>query len=123
MLTLTHLSGYGEIQQSSTLSARDRKFGENLLKRKQIPTFLCLGRRSTPAGQQPTRKSQRVRVPRTYLEKVVAKYDFMTGKEGELSFETGQTIYVMRKNNDSWWEGVANGVSGLFPSNFVTHTI
>ena len=57
------------------------------------------------------------------MEKVVAKYDFMTGKEGELSFETGQTIYVIRKNDDSWWEGVANGVSGLFPSNFVTHTI
>ena len=54
---------------------------------------------------------------------MVAKYDFMTGKEGELSFETGQTIYVIRKNDDSWWEGVTDGVTGLFPSNFVTHTI
>ncbi|XP_076064335.1 abl interactor 2-like isoform X2 [Oratosquilla oratoria] len=58
-------------------------------------------------------------VPATYLEKVIAVYDYTADKEDELSFAENAVIYVLKKNDDGWWEGVMNGVTGLFPGNYV----
>ncbi|XP_047432822.1 abl interactor 2b isoform X4 [Mugil cephalus] len=57
--------------------------------------------------------------PRSYLEKVVAIYDYTRDKEDELSFQEGAIIYVIKKNDDGWYEGVMNGTTGLFPGNYV----
>ncbi|KAM4608793.1 abl interactor 2-like isoform 5-T5 [Polymixia lowei] len=57
--------------------------------------------------------------PTTYLEKVVAIYDYMADKEDELSFQEGAIIYVIKKNEDGWYEGVMNATTGLFPGNYV----
>ncbi|XP_028834715.1 abl interactor 2b isoform X15 [Denticeps clupeoides] len=57
--------------------------------------------------------------PRTYLEKVVAIYDYSRDKEDELSFQEGAIIYVIKKNDDGWYEGVMSGTTGLFPGNYV----
>ncbi|XP_029112861.1 abl interactor 2a isoform X8 [Scleropages formosus] len=57
--------------------------------------------------------------PRTYLEKVVAIYDYARDKEDELSFQEGSIIYVIKKNDDGWYEGVMSGTTGLFPGNYV----
>ncbi|XP_056884748.1 abl interactor 2b isoform X7 [Takifugu flavidus] len=57
--------------------------------------------------------------PRNYLEKVVAIYDYARDKEDELSFQEGAIIYVIKKNDDGWYEGVMNGTTGLFPGNYV----
>ncbi|XP_041421776.1 abl interactor 1 isoform X9 [Xenopus laevis] len=57
--------------------------------------------------------------PKTYIEKVVAIYDYSKDKEDELSFMEGAIIYVIKKNDDGWYEGVSNGVTGLFPGNYV----
>ncbi|XP_068091779.1 abl interactor 1 isoform X9 [Hyperolius riggenbachi] len=57
--------------------------------------------------------------PKSYVEKVVAIYDYAKDKEDELSFMEGAIIYVIKKNDDGWYEGVANGVTGLFPGNYV----
>ncbi|XP_035249359.1 abl interactor 2 isoform X2 [Anguilla anguilla] len=57
--------------------------------------------------------------PRTYLEKVVAIYDYARDKEDELSFQEGAIIYVIKKNDDGWYEGVMCGTTGLFPGNYV----
>ncbi|XP_043920485.1 LOW QUALITY PROTEIN: abl interactor 1 [Protopterus annectens] len=57
--------------------------------------------------------------PKNYLEKVVAIYDYTKDKEDELSFMEGAIIYVIKKNDDGWYEGVSNGVTGLFPGNYV----
>ena len=58
-------------------------------------------------------------VPKNYLERVAAIYDYAADKDDELSFNEGATIYVLKKNDDGWWEGVMNGVTGLFPGNYV----
>ena len=58
-------------------------------------------------------------VPKNYLERVAAIYDYSADKDDELSFSEGATIYVLKKNDDGWWEGVMNGVTGLFPGNYV----
>ncbi|XP_031176393.1 abl interactor 1-like isoform X5 [Sander lucioperca] len=57
--------------------------------------------------------------PKIYLEKVVAIYDYSKDKEDELSFMEGAIIYIIKKNDDGWFEGVCNGVTGLFPGNYV----
>ncbi|XP_073707786.1 abl interactor 2b isoform X11 [Garra rufa] len=57
--------------------------------------------------------------PRSYLEKVVAIYDYTRDKEDELSFQEGAIIYVIKKNDDGWYEGVMSGTTGLFPGNYV----
>ncbi|XP_068566258.1 abl interactor 1a isoform X2 [Cebidichthys violaceus] len=57
--------------------------------------------------------------PKSYVEKVVAIYDYSRDKDDELSFMEGAIIYVIKKNDDGWFEGVSGGVTGLFPGNYV----
>ncbi|XP_055037508.1 abl interactor 1a isoform X2 [Misgurnus anguillicaudatus] len=57
--------------------------------------------------------------PKTYMEKVVAIYDYTKDKDDELTFIEGSIIYIIKKNDDGWYEGVCNGVTGLFPGNYV----
>ncbi|XP_026481898.1 abl interactor 2 isoform X2 [Ctenocephalides felis] len=58
-------------------------------------------------------------VPKNYIEKVVAIYDYYADKEDELSFQESSVVYVLKKNDDGWWEGVMDGITGLFPGNYV----
>lgn len=55
----------------------------------------------------------------TFSVLVVAIYDYTKDKEDELSFTEGAIIYVIKQNDDGWWEGVMDGVTGLFPGNYV----
>nr|XP_061810067.1 abl interactor 1-like isoform X2 [Nerophis lumbriciformis] len=61
--------------------------------------------------------------PKNYIEKVVAIYDYSKDKDDELSFMEGAIIYVVKKNDDGWYEGVSAGVTGLFPGNYVESII
>lgn len=54
-----------------------------------------------------------------YFSTVVATYDYSASNDDELSFQENSVIYVIRKNDDGWWEGVLNGITGLFPGNYV----
>ncbi|KAM9804534.1 abl interactor 2-like [Neosynchiropus ocellatus] len=57
--------------------------------------------------------------PKNYLEKVMAVYDYTADKEDELSFKEGAIIYIIKKNEDGWFEGVMNATTGLIPGNYV----
>uniref|UniRef100_A0A672K3M0 Abl interactor 1-like n=2 Tax=Sinocyclocheilus grahami TaxID=75366 RepID=A0A672K3M0_SINGR len=57
--------------------------------------------------------------PKSYVEKVVAIYDYTKDKGDELTFMEGAIIYIIKKNDDGWFEGVCNGFTGLFPGNYV----
>ena len=50
---------------------------------------------------------------------VVAIYSYQQDKDDELTFDEGAVIYVIKKNDDGWWEGVMDGHTGLFPGNYV----
>lgn len=88
---------------------------------------------STPAQRQLSRQSSHgsaaqdpnlpAWVPKNYLEKVVAIYDYNADKEDELSFQEGAKIFVLKKNDDGWWEGVMDGITGLFPGNYVEASV
>ena len=48
-----------------------------------------------------------------------AIYDYTKDRDDELTFVIGTIIYVVKKNDDGWFEGVTNGLTGLFPGNYV----
>lgn len=49
-------------------------------------------------------------------------YDYTANNEDELSFAKGQLINVLNKDDADWWQGEINGMTGLFPSNYVKMT-
>ena len=51
---------------------------------------------------------------------VEALYDYTKDKDDELTFTAGCVIYVVKKNDDGWFEGVCDGETGLFPGNYVS---
>jgi len=58
--------------------------------------------------------------PNNYIEKVVSIYDYVRQRDDELTFQEGVVIYVIKKNDDGWYEGVTEGgATGLFPGNYV----
>ncbi|PAA77392.1 hypothetical protein BOX15_Mlig028412g4, partial [Macrostomum lignano] len=58
--------------------------------------------------------------PQLYIQRVLAIYEYTADKDDELTFRENDVIYVVKKNDDGWWEGyMAGGVSGLFPGNYV----
>lgn len=50
---------------------------------------------------------------------VIAIYDYTANRDDELSFQENSVIYVVKKNDDGWYEGVMEGITGLFPGNYV----
>ena len=49
-----------------------------------------------------------------------AQFAYHAVMDGELSFEVGDSIDVMKKHGNGWWEGrLQDGRVGLFPENHV----
>jgi len=51
--------------------------------------------------------------------KVKALFEFWAENEAELSFQVGDVITVINRDDEGWWEGELNGQRGLFPRNYV----
>ena len=52
---------------------------------------------------------------------VTALFDFQAQNEGDLSFQTGDHIELVQRTDsvEDWWTGKLNGLSGVFPANYV----
>ncbi|XP_018567623.1 intersectin-1 isoform X2 [Anoplophora glabripennis] len=68
--------------------------------------------RNTPVST--TRMQQEV-----VIDKVIALYPYAAGNPDELTFAKDDIISVTAREEEAWWRGELNGVSGLFPSNYV----
>ena len=51
---------------------------------------------------------------------MIAQYDYEKMRDDELELREGDILYVIKKNDDGWFEGVKGGMQGLFPGNYVT---
>lgn len=56
----------------------------------------------------------------TKTKYVKAIHPFKPTHTDELSFQKGDIIQVMQMIEGGWWEGMHNGTTGWFPSNYVT---
>lgn len=54
---------------------------------------------------------------------VTSLYEFAGQEDGDLSFEEGDRIKVIKRTDslDDWWDGELRGVRGRFPANFVEY--
>ncbi|KAG8685687.1 hypothetical protein FRC08_012970 [Ceratobasidium sp. 394] len=54
------------------------------------------------------------------VARAIALFDFVAQESGDLSFNKGDVIIVLKKTNsiDDWWTGKLNGKQGIFPANF-----
>lgn len=49
----------------------------------------------------------------------IALFDY-AGQEGDLSFSQNDVIQVTKMDPEvGWWEGTCNGITGMFPANYV----
>lgn len=53
------------------------------------------------------------------VEKVQALYPYSALNSDELTFEHGDVISVVNKDDPDWWTGEMNGTTGVFPANYV----
>ena len=50
---------------------------------------------------------------------VYTLFEYEATREDELSFPESAIIYVLKINDDGWYEGVMDKKRGLFPGNYV----
>jgi intersectin len=51
-------------------------------------------------------------------EKYIACYPYQSAESGDLQFEAGEDVLVVKKDGD-WWTGVIGNRTGIFPANYV----
>ncbi|KAM9889036.1 hypothetical protein OXX80_001862 [Metschnikowia pulcherrima] len=58
---------------------------------------------------------------KTNSNQAIALYSFKGEQPGDLPFKKGDVIDILSKSDttDDWWKGRNNGVSGIFPANYV----
>ncbi|XP_056016431.1 uncharacterized protein LOC125675051 isoform X2 [Ostrea edulis] len=68
-------------------------------------------------GAAPQKKKDHHHTEKKRRAKVLFDYD--PENEDELRIEVGDVVEVIKQEEEGWWEGIVNGKSGVFPSNFV----
>ncbi|XP_049628288.1 sorbin and SH3 domain-containing protein 2 isoform X5 [Suncus etruscus] len=98
-------NNYHHQEQESALNLQDRESP------KSYSSILTDLGRSTPRERRGTPEK----------EKLPAKavYDFKAQTSKELSFKKGDTVYVLRKIDQNWYEGEHHGRVGIFPISYV----
>ena len=53
------------------------------------------------------------------VEVFKAMWDFAGGVAGDLPLKAGQTVTLLRRIYNDWWEGESDGRAGVFPAKYV----
>ncbi|CAH6719471.1 LAS seventeen-binding protein 3 [[Candida] jaroonii] len=72
---------------------------------------------SRPSANKPNFGSN----PKTQSNQAIALYTFKGEQPGDLTFKKGDVIDILKKSDttDDWWTGRNNGLTGIFPANYV----
>ncbi|XP_037135174.1 SH3 domain-containing kinase-binding protein 1 isoform X4 [Syngnathus acus] len=81
----------------------------------QVKSDLSNGRASpvSEPGARPAKKAEQIRKRRCK-----AAFSYVPQHEDELGLKIGDIIEIVAEVEEGWWEGILNGKSGMFPSNF-----
>ncbi|XP_044139914.1 SH3 domain-containing kinase-binding protein 1 isoform X2 [Bufo gargarizans] len=60
---------------------------------------------------------------RTRRRRCQVAFSYMPQNEDELELKVGEIIEVLGEVEEGWWEGVLNGKTGMFPSNFIKELV
>lgn len=71
------------------------------------------------SGRNTPISGSKIEMAETILDKVIALYPYKAQNDDELSFDKDDLISVLGRDEPEWWRGELNGLSGLFPSNYV----
>ncbi|XP_033964364.1 SH3 domain-containing kinase-binding protein 1 isoform X1 [Pseudochaenichthys georgianus] len=72
--------------------------------------------RSSPVSDPSLRPGRRVEQIRK--RRCKASFSYVPQHEDELGLKIGDIIEIIAEVEEGWWEGLLNGKSGMFPSNF-----
>ncbi|GLD46966.1 SH3 domain-containing kinase-binding protein 1 isoform X1, partial [Lates japonicus] len=80
-----------------------------------IRSDLANGRASpvSDSSVRPGRKGEQIRKRRCK-----AAFSYVPQHEDELELKIGDIIEIIAEVEEGWWEGILNGKTGMFPSNF-----
>ncbi|XP_072513899.1 intersectin-1 isoform X2 [Salminus brasiliensis] len=70
---------------------------------------------SPPSMKRPSPSPNK---PMDLGEEYIAMYTYESNEQGDLTFQQGDVITVLKKEGD-WWTGTVAGKTGVFPSNYV----
>ncbi|XP_037915004.1 intersectin-1 isoform X2 [Hermetia illucens] len=71
------------------------------------------------SGRNTPVSGSKIEMTETILDKVIALYPYKAQNDDELSFDKDDIISVLGRDEPEWWRGELNGLTGLFPSNYV----
>ncbi|XP_018534819.1 SH3 domain-containing kinase-binding protein 1 isoform X2 [Lates calcarifer] len=85
-----------------------------------IRSDLANGRASpvSDSSVRPGRKGEQIRKRRCK-----AAFSYVPQHEDELELKIGDIIEVIAEVEEGWWEGILNGKTGMFPSNFTREVL
>ncbi|XP_015717537.1 sorbin and SH3 domain-containing protein 2 isoform X15 [Coturnix japonica] len=111
----------GRLPLSASLQDMDTTNNNN----QENDSALCFQDQETPGNYSAftdvERCTPRDRRGTTDKEKLPARavYDFKAQTSKELSFKKGDTVYILRKIDQNWYEGEHHGRVGIFPISYV----
>ncbi|XP_065053145.1 nostrin-like [Rhopilema esculentum] len=72
-----------------------------------------------PHGAVAATSEQTSRASKDYGGRCRAIYDYTAARDDEITIQLGDVIDVISRSDGGWWTGTVNGITGVFPANYV----